>query len=204
MEYEDVWKPEDPWGFYGPSLYSQHSKSMVKYISQPINAIMLYQALWTPFLERHDQPMVPKHHLRLTQGLRYVSTKTRLVISDQGTQWNVIVFNQQSILVKSYIYIYASLILYVWKPFFFKSGHIQRQISIPSFVQIPLIFRMLWQVFVWKLCHIYRVSYQQEWLEIQCVNWLIIVAVPFGCWKANGSAATKTQTGVIHHIKIFL
>ena len=42
-----------------------------------------------------------------------------------------------------------------------------------------------------KFCYAFRVSPSWEWLEIWCGNFLIIIAVPFGSQKANGSAATK-------------
>ena len=54
-------------------------------------ALHTYAALKALIQESHDHLMVPKCHLRLTQGLRKAATETRLVTLEQGTQWNMIV-----------------------------------------------------------------------------------------------------------------
>ena len=77
------------WGPTGPSLCSQHSKLKVTDIGQPFGACTALQA---PIQESHDHLMVPKCHLRLTQGLRRAAKETRLVPLEQGTQWKVIVY----------------------------------------------------------------------------------------------------------------
>ena len=64
------------WGPTGPFLCSQHSKLKIADIGQPFVACPALQA---PIQESHDHLMVPKCHLRLTQGLRKAATETRLV-----------------------------------------------------------------------------------------------------------------------------
>ena len=51
-----------------------------------------WPALQAPMQGSHDHLMAPKHHLRLTQGLRKAATETKLVTLEQGTQWNMIVY----------------------------------------------------------------------------------------------------------------
>ena len=63
------------WGTTGPFLYSQHFKFKIKDIGQPFVASPALQA---PIQESHGHVMVPKCHLRLTQGLRKAATETRL------------------------------------------------------------------------------------------------------------------------------
>jgi len=96
MEYEDNWKPEvHP---TGPFLWSQHSKLKIKETGQLSVACPALQA---PIQESYDHLMVPKHHSRLTQGLRKAATETRLVTLKQGIQWNMIVYQaSNSLLVK--------------------------------------------------------------------------------------------------------
>ena len=77
------------WGPTGPFLRSQHSKLKITDIGQPF---MACPALQAPKQERRDHLMVPKCHLRLTKGLREAATETRLVVLEQGTQWNMIVY----------------------------------------------------------------------------------------------------------------
>jgi len=72
-------------GRTGPSLCSQHSKLK---ITQPFVACPAFQA---PMQESHNHLMVPKCHLRLTQGLRKAATETRFVTLEQDIQWNMIV-----------------------------------------------------------------------------------------------------------------
>ena len=73
------------WGPTGPFLCSQHSKLKITDIGQPTSPPS------TNTREPHDHLMVPKCHSRLTQDLRKAATETRLVILEQGTQWNMIV-----------------------------------------------------------------------------------------------------------------
>ena len=77
------------WGPTGPFLHSQHSKLKITDIGQPFVACPALQA---PIQESHDNPMAPKCHLRLTQGLRKAATETKLVALKQGMQWNMIVY----------------------------------------------------------------------------------------------------------------
>ena len=72
------------WGPTGPFLCSQHSKLKITDIGQPFVACPALQA---PMQESHDHLMAPKHHSRLTQGLRKDATKTRLMTSSSGHIW---------------------------------------------------------------------------------------------------------------------
>ena len=60
------------WGPTGPFLCSQHSKLKITDIGQPFVACPALQAT---IQESHDYLMVPKHHSRLTQGLRKPATE---------------------------------------------------------------------------------------------------------------------------------
>ena len=112
------------WGPTGPSLCSQHSKLKITDIGQPFVAC---PALRAPIQESHDHLMAPKCHLTLTQGLR--KTCHRNQTRDFGARHTVeydSVLRQQSISGEI-----VSLMLYVWKPGFFKSA---RYIVLSSFV----------------------------------------------------------------------
>ena len=76
------------WGPTGPSLCSRHSKLKITDIGQPLVACPALQA---PIQESHDHPMASKCHSSFTQGLRKAATETRLVVLEQGQQWNMIV-----------------------------------------------------------------------------------------------------------------
>jgi len=90
------------WGPTGPFLCSQHFKLKITDIGQPFVACPVLQ---TPMQESHDHSMMPKHHSRLTQGLRKAATETRLVTLEQGTEWNMIVYwASNPFLVKSQVW----------------------------------------------------------------------------------------------------
>ena len=77
MEYEDNLKPEVRFGtLLDLFLCSQHSELKTTDIGQPF---VTYPALQAPLQESHNHLKEPKHHSRLTQGLRKAATETRLV-----------------------------------------------------------------------------------------------------------------------------